>query len=188
MINYKTVEKIVKSNIMVSSITGIIEEVNVEEIVDQILDSLPKLSREISFEDIVEKLNEDEFDAELYLFLDDEKVTFRNAEHQETRNCMLEDLCNEIIKKVVTKICSLVPEHKWVQTTDDRGNVIVPLGEVIARGKVSYGEHDRVLISIPASHENIYEFWRVMDVYMVNHKKELEGKTIKIIIREVSDE
>ena len=67
-------------------------------------------------------------------------------------------------------------------------NADMPKETVIARGKVSYGEHDRVLISIPASHENIYEFWRVMDVYMVNHKKELEGKTIKIIIREVTDE
>ena len=93
----------------------IVLEEDFEKVADQILDSLPKLSREISSEYIIEKLNEDEFDAELYLFLDDEEVTFRNAEYQETRICMLEDLCNEIIKKVVTKICSLVPEQQTPQ-------------------------------------------------------------------------
>ena len=40
------------------------------------------------------------------------------------------------IDEIVDQICSLIPEHKWVQTTDDKGNVIVPLGEVIAKGEV----------------------------------------------------
>ena len=82
MINYKTVEKIVKSNIMVSSITGIIEEVNVEEIVDLILDSLPKLDKK-EVKKLAIKLLVDKYSLAGYAEKD--------------------------IDEIVNKICSLIP-------------------------------------------------------------------------------
>lgn len=88
-----------------------------DDIAQQILDSLPKLSR-----DRVEKVLEKNMTIEVIVYDNDGNKTHLGKELDWDR--------------AITDICSLIPEHKWVQTTDDKGNVIVPLGEVVATGKV----------------------------------------------------
>ena len=90
-------------------VNPIVLEEDFEKVAQQIIDSLPRLDRD-KVRSLIWKWRE-----------------FCGALHPVTsKRC----------DKMTDQICSLVPEHKWVQTTDDRGNVIVPLGEVVATGEV----------------------------------------------------
>lgn len=98
----------ISSSPFVKTPEAIFEE-DISDTAQQILDSLPKLDKK-EVKKLAIKLLVDKYSPAGYSEKD--------------------------IDEIVDQICSLIPEHKWVQTTDDKGNVIVPLGEVVATGEV----------------------------------------------------